>query len=291
MVEDIEILNAEDEKLRQMLGGLKKVKAPSNFDFQLKARIANAERNHSPRPFLLPSLRFVLPLSVVVLLAAFIVFNLSLSSGNQTTDVAVNTPQIQNETRIAVPETISTPVISTPVIQETTKANLPANKIEVKNSAPEIAVLNNKTAANKANIVIVKNSSAVRNNKFENTNNDFGGTRQGASRASEVITPENSNTNFNVKKPVEVIQNKISLQEILSQIGIEGDFAANGWKILSVKENSSAMRAGLKAGDLIEAIDDKKLSSDTDFTQNFSVKVFRILREGKQQVIDLTAKK
>lgn len=289
--EDTEILTADDEKLRRMLGGLKKVKAPANFNFQLKARIADAERNPSPRPFLLPSLRFVLPLSVIVLLAGFIMFNLSFTTGNQTADVAVNTPQIQNETEIAAPETISTPVISTPVIEETTTANLPANKIEVKNYAPEIAALNNKTLANKANVTVVKNPSDAQNSKSKNDlSSNSGGSIDRALKPSEVITAENSNLNSSVKKPVEVKQNKLSLREILSEIGIEGDFAASGWKILSVKENSSAKRAGLKAGDLIEAIDDKKLSSDTDFTQNFSVKVFRILREGKPQVIDLTAK-
>ena len=81
--EEIETLNADDEKLRQMLGGLKKVGAPKNFDFHLKARIANAKPEDFRKPLLLPWLRYVLPLCVIVLLAGFAIFNLSFSAGNQ----------------------------------------------------------------------------------------------------------------------------------------------------------------------------------------------------------------
>jgi hypothetical protein len=50
------------------------------------------------------------------------------------------------------------------------------------------------------------------------------------------------------------------------------------------------MLSDMKVGDLIETIDDTKLSSDTVFQQAFTVKVFRILRQGKQIVINLSAK-
>ncbi|MCU1288851.1 MAG: hypothetical protein JWN60_1080 [Acidobacteria bacterium] len=287
MAEEAEILTAEDRKLRQMLGGLKKVNAPANFNFQLKARIANAEKNHSPRPFLLPALRFVMPLSVIVLLAVFTFFNLSFRDGVQNEQIAQTAPKVQNEA-----QTVSNAVISKPIEQATAAPVAPVNKnIEAKTSVPEIARLETKAAANNANYIKIKDTaSSQKAGRERNSDNSFSGMRQSTLKIAEVLTQKSSNPNFGAAKPPLVQQSKISLQGVLLEIGIEANFDEKNWKILSIKENSPAMRAGFKSGDLIESIDDKQLSSDAVLLQKFSGKVFRILREGKQMIIDLTVK-
>ncbi len=74
-IKDSEILSAEDEKIRSLLGNLKRVGAPKDFDFRLKARFANAKSKKDYRTQFLPALRYVLPLSLVLLICAAVVFN------------------------------------------------------------------------------------------------------------------------------------------------------------------------------------------------------------------------
>ena len=42
LVEREEILSADEQKISYLIGSLEKVSAPNDFDFRLKARIANA---------------------------------------------------------------------------------------------------------------------------------------------------------------------------------------------------------------------------------------------------------
>lgn len=283
---EIEILTADDEKLRRMLGGLKKVGAPKNFDFHLKARIANAKPEDLRKPLFLPWLRYVLPLSVIILLTGFAFFNLSFSSGNQKgTDVAIGLPPIQNE--IKLPETDVKSPIETPL---TASANND-NKSESGIKKSEIVNLPKKPVQDNPNFIAVKNSSGKQSDKAKNrTNDNFNGMRQETLKIPKVITPQNANKNFGDPKQVSAAQAKIPLQEILARIGIEAVYADKGWKIVSVKEKSLAIVSEMKVGDLIEAIDDKKLASDTVFEKAFTGKVFRILRDGKQIFIELGAK-
>ena len=81
--DETEKLSADDKKTSPMLGGLKKVSAPKNFDFQLKARIATRSRaRFAPtRSFAVFALRAAFKRDV--LLAGFVFFNLSFSTENQ----------------------------------------------------------------------------------------------------------------------------------------------------------------------------------------------------------------
>ena len=287
---EIEALTADDKKLRQMLGGLKKVCAPKNFDFHLKARIANAKPEDLRQPFLLPWLRYVLPLSVIVLLAGFAFFNLSFSTGNQNApEVASDLPPNPNETANA-----SVEMPSNIIVEEPLTASVPANKnSEIRTLDPELIRSENKATQNKARAIVVKNSLAAPSNKRENDpKNNSSGSRDITLKDAPVLFERNANPNSENTKLLkdELPKIPLPLQEILSQLGVKADYTDRGWKIVSLKEKSPAMISGMKVGDFIEAIDDKKLSSDTVFQQAFTGKVFRIMRDGKQLLIELNAK-
>jgi hypothetical protein len=283
--EETEILTADDKKLHQLLGGLKKVNAPKNFDFQLKARIANTKPKDLRQPFLLPFLRYALPLSVIVLLAGFVFFNLSLSNENQ------DVPQIADKNQPTQIEPAPPETIAAPTINDSTIASTTANKNSIeKRDATEIVNTSKKAAQDNIKYVAEKNLPRKRAEKTENNSkNDFGGTVQRTAREMPVFK---SNTNAdpgNIKSP-SISQHKLSLREVLSGIGIQADYVENSWKILAVEENSRAMRAGLKAGDIIEAIDGKKPSSNTAFLKRFTGRMFEILRDGQPKIIDLNSK-
>lgn len=285
--EEIENLTADDEKLHRLLGGLKKVAAPKNFDFQLKARIANAQPNDLQKPFLLPWLRYVLPLSVIVLLAGFVVFNLSFSVDNTGAPQVADLPKNQTESAITPVETPSKAVIEEPVI-----ASVPTNKnSDIRTSEQVFVGSGSKATQNKAKTIAVKNSLVLPNNKRSNElKNNSGGSRDITLRDAPVLFERNTNLNSGNVKPPNVQQNVISLQQVLLQIGIEAEYTDKGWKVISIKDARLPMLSNMKSGDIIESIDDKKLSSDTVFQQAFTGKVFRILRDGKQIVINLNAK-
>ena len=89
--------NAEQTRVWQVIEHLETVDGPKDFDFRLKARIANAKPTDF-QPRFLPALRYVLPLSLAVLVFAFVVFNSGYFVGyNSAPQVAEkNPPTIEN---------------------------------------------------------------------------------------------------------------------------------------------------------------------------------------------------
>lgn len=66
-------------------------------------------------------------------------------------------------------------------------------------------------------------------------------------------------------------------------------YSGNGWRIAAVKE-TTAQKAGLKIGDVIEAINDQPIGERTSFKGQFSGKSIRLKREGATVMIDLSKK-
>jgi len=58
---------------------------------------------------------------------------------------------------------------------------------------------------------------------------------------------------------------------ILSILGVDCEFEDNGWKVKSVTSQSVAAKAGVKAGDVIEAINNVALTKDGVFLRSLSV--------------------
>ena len=75
--------------------------------------------------------------------------------------------------------------------------------------------------------------------------------------------------------------------EILEQLGAGTTISNAGVTVGSVKENSVAAKAGLKDGDVIEAIDRKPVGVKTTFPGQFSGRSITVRRDGKSVDIDL----
>jgi len=76
------------------------------------------------------------------------------------------------------------------------------------------------------------------------------------------------------------------VRNVLEILGIAADFSDEGWKVRSVVENGVASRAGIRAGDVIEAIDGQTIKGDT--LRRGSAKTFTVRRDGKQISLNLT---
>ncbi len=297
--ENTETLGADDEKLRRLLGSLKRVEAPKNFDFKLKARIAGGQPQNYRKPIFAPVLRYVLPLCVVVMLAAFVAFNMSSATDNQ--DVATSAGKIQPPQNAATPvdQTSTSPVPSGIVpaaIAATNAASEAVNQTESRQipvalpSSPKFAAERNETKFVAAKIPAGKSARNNINQTKPSVDGGFEGTRDITQKIDEPLQLKGINPAAQKTNADNFARGSISLRGILAEIGIEADVVEKNWTILSVKSETPAMRSGLKSGDIIQSIDDKNLSPEIETVQSFTGKTFRITRGGKLMIIELNTK-
>ncbi len=281
---DPETLSAEDEKLCRMLGSLKRVEAPNDFDFRVRARIAGASPAGYRAPFL-PVLRYVLPLGAVLLVLSGFVFNSLYFTGVQGVPTAAeNTFQPPAaEKQLAKSTLIENKIENNPVnISPPSDARNAAAVVPVKNkkAATEIA----------ARFTIEKFAGKVKTKTAaEELNPDgAGGTRLNSlTPPKQIITPPGINLG-NVNKttmnlPDFVTARPLTAKEVLSQLGIETAFENESWKVLSVRQNSPAERSGIKTGDAVQAIDGEKLTDKPMQNKRVEGKKL-IVRRGVQKI-------
>ena len=93
-----QIPNTENEEsITNLLGGLKRIEAPENFEFSVKARIANGEPKESASPFRF--LKIAVPTAALAGLAAFLYMSGFMSGDTPSVQVAEETtkPAIKNQ--------------------------------------------------------------------------------------------------------------------------------------------------------------------------------------------------
>jgi S1-C subfamily serine protease len=84
------------------------------------------------------------------------------------------------------------------------------------------------------------------------------------------------------------ISGKVSAPVVLRMLGIEASCSGVGCRVSSILMNSIASRVGLEPGDIIEAVDDKRINGAS--TIDGSVSSLRIVRGGKRSTIILTVR-
>jgi hypothetical protein len=85
-----QIPNTENERITDLLRGLKRVKAPENFEFGVKARIASGEPKYSSSPFAF--LKIAVPTAALAGLAMFLYLTGFMSGDIPTVQVVDQTP-------------------------------------------------------------------------------------------------------------------------------------------------------------------------------------------------------
>lgn len=278
----------EQTKLWEMLGGLNRVEAPKDFDFQLRARIARSKPEDYRQTGFFPALRYILPLSaILVVLSVVALSGLFLVDSNSIPSVAVSeTPNPLVNAAMPInnfvePKEISaekSPLVNNAPVYETNSL-----KPATLDQRPEVAGKkieggSKDSPHEKPNVVITPE------------NEDSGGglrDRDFTFGSPKVFTPSgipNPNQKTETNSNQNNAQTKIS--DILSMLGIK----ANSLKVVSVQKSSIAERSGVKVGDVIEAINGKKITGDTLEGKEVSVKSLTVLRNGERQEITLSNK-
>ena len=270
---ETETLSADEKRLREMCRTLKKLEAPKDFDFKLKARIANAKASDF-QPRLVPALlRYALPALGLILILGLLAYNGGFLSSNNPM------------------------VAGSPVAPQTT-TNLPQNDA-VTSFAPSDSTPDNNTAVSplpqdspKPNELAVRQPKKpalepLRRPKADET----GGSTDQSQKKAPIITPKNN-------MPRSVPQNSqdneasnpLPVREVLSQNGINADFENGRWTVKSVTPNSLGDSSGVKQNDVIEEIDNQPVSGATVFNKIVNGKTITVTRNGQKSIIKLRNK-
>jgi len=258
-----ELLDPDDAKVAHLLAGLKRVDAPTNFEFRLKARLANA--TPPARGFVPAFVKYAAPVALVAAVSSVLFVN-SSKSPETTASTAGMLPQIN---------------VSQPANSAAEVALPPPAAVEAVTERPVLAA-NPKRLTPLARPQV---GTDVRTPKEQNRSKDI------ALKGSRMILPRgfNSNTQTIELPPTSDIKPLRPAIDVFPILGIDAGYD-EGWKVRAIRKNSPADRAGVKAGDVLEAIDDNQLGKDAMFKSGFNGKVIKVKRDGKSVDLSLENK-
>lgn len=270
--------SSEQTRVWQMIDVLPRVDAPVNFDFRVKARIANSKSaDFQPRFF--PVLRYVMPLGMIVLFLGLIAFNMNYFSGDKAQQVEVTVPpaSIEKEMTASNPSFTNQNILPTVGNESSVASQLNANVVFVKNAQEtQIAAVYSKKR---------QQTKTPR----KNTEEIDGGSRDIAVSDPLIKLPRGLEPNRKIEMAPNPGNTKsFTAEEILPFLGIEIVLQNENRTVKSIKQNSLAERSGVKVGDVIEAIDGKKISDEPFSGRTIKGKTLTILRGTKKIEIALS---
>lgn len=248
--------NAQDSENRiaSMLSALPRIDAPDNFEFGVKAKIA-ARRDVQGGVRILPFLKVAAPLCLLLVIGAFFVFY-GPSTDRNVPDVVQNPAPSQ-----------STTIARAPQLEQPVPANL-APTVSEPRAAGEITGRQERDARS---IEPVRRTPVVKRWVAPATDvRTNGGSIDRTLGSANTISPPGFGGG------------DIPVGQVLGMLGVSADFVDGSWKVRSSAENTLARKAGMAAGDVIEAIDGRLLGEKTTFKGPVTPRSVRVKRDGKQ---------
>jgi hypothetical protein len=243
--------NLENDEISRLLGSLKQVEPPADFDVRVRAGIARGKTTVRHSWFPVPAR--VTAAMLVVVIGGYLGFRSLSTSGPQQQAAIISAPQIADEIIAEKPAALmdrGTAPVTDARAKDTVGVTPPRHDEGTLTSAP--------------------------GKRKTNGPNAGGGSTDVASGIPKIIAPTGAAPTFD-----------LSPKEALSGMGAEMDHSGTAWKVTEVKQNSLAERSGLKAGDVIEAFNKKGLTKKSAFPNRYAGKNVRVLRDGKTIVITL----
>ncbi|GIU82564.1 MAG: hypothetical protein D6687_06465 [Acidobacteria bacterium] len=263
-----------EREISQLISRLEKVKAPSDFTFKLKAKIAAEKQKRDRRKVLLIRLSYALPALIAVLSVALFTYflkerNEDLASFREN-QITKESPSLERDYKVENVTTLNREESSQKVQNQT--------KEKVKREGASVAELSTGDKDSS------KSASVVRANERKEKIAQF-------SRTEALSVPETAEFSSGKSLETPALERgdaKISFSEILKQIGIEGSFEEQGgFRVRFLKSNSVAERAGFKTEDLIVAIDEKVIGKQDMYFEKLEIKKFKVKRGAKELSITL----
>lgn len=244
------------EQVGELLGTLKRVEPPGDFDTRVRARITQGRPDVSGSwPLVLA--RIGVPAALLIALGGYFGWN--------ALDQPVNVPIVAEVQQQTQPEQPPAQVpIDQPIIQ----------------TEQLVAGRNPETGAN-ANLPAPVTVPYRADPREEGFSEDFGIT-PGRRILPRGLNPDRVITNANIAG-----NSRKSVTEVLGMLGIAASCSAAGCRVGSVVTSSIAEKSGIKAGDVIESIDGRSLLGNATFSGSFSAGSVRVRRDGSVRNIAL----
>lgn len=258
----------DERKVAEMLGGLKRVEAPGDFDFHLKARILKTRPADYRRASLLPILKYAMPMALFLVVGAGLVLN-GWYTNWRSPDLTVSTGEADNKDPVPVaPDSGSVPIsVPSAEVQPSRAAPLPQLAVKAPSSVP---------------IVRPDRDDPVRGGAVSSGGSRLmgGGNENIEVRRERGFEANNSNTAL-VSSPILPVK-PVTIRDALRSIGIEAELENGTWKVSTVKTTEIAGRMGVRPGDRVESIDGQAIDGSTTYKDGaFKVKSMRVTRDGK----------
>jgi hypothetical protein len=247
-----------DEKVANLLGGLKRVNAPENFESRVKARLSVSPLPYSNFGFL----KLAVPTAALAVLALFLFLSGYIGGDLPKVDVAEQAP---------------------PASVSDSKAGRNA---VLPNNAPQPAkeFRSDDVATVQPPPVNVKPAPP----KSQKNINRGGSYDEGYSPDKPIMGP-GFNTNqravTNSASEKEMRRPGVPASQLLSYTGTVIEFRSNEWVVNSVVQKSPAERIGLKAGDVVVALNEMPLARSTVFPSGVDLKTIRVRRGSNSLVL------
>ncbi|MCC6826075.1 MAG: hypothetical protein IT172_10065 [Acidobacteria bacterium] len=254
----------EEEAVSAALASLPRADAPPDFEMRVRAGIARGMPARKGGVLWKPVLAALLPLAVVGIAIGLFVFK------QDQTAVAVRPV----DTVVEIPATNS-------VADEPQSIDAPSAETAEARETPISEPLTQFTVP-----VRRRSSTPIRHTERTPASNE---TIDSSLKPGVQLFPKGLDPNAAPPpQPSDLGKAQaISMKEVIEQFGIEGGFGHGGWHITGVKPASAAERLGIKAGDVIEMIDQKPVEEKATFDGTFNGGSMQIRRDGAKVVVSL----
>ncbi len=247
-----------EERISMLLSALPRVEAPGDFGFRVKARIADGRHAQSSAKWLPTVIKTAVPLGLAVFVGGyFALTSLYIPNDPVAPLAAVETAE---PVRVHIQEQSIGAQVQPPLVLD---------KVSEEAKTPSVSDRARETAAK---------ASAIKRpvSRKTATDSDDSGSYVEAASDARKLSPGADPAN----KPETVVKGTPA-GEILTRIGVNALFGESGWKAESVSPNTVASRAGVKAGDIIESVDDQDMTDLGSVAKPATGKKLRVKRDGK----------
>lgn len=249
----------DDDPVSRLLSDLKRVDAPGDFEFRVRAGIAERRESSVGRSWLPGGLKVAVPTALLLMVGGYVGIGSLYSPAS-------------DQAAVAPPHTVEAapPAETRAVVQEPIEAAPAVNteRFVALNATPRpIEAVNRLVAA-------VPEKSGP-----ERPPANRGGSYDEAIREGQSISLFNADPNAGPNP------GKLSVKSVLGNMGISASLGAAGWVVISA--SGAALRSGVKAGDVIEAVNGQPVGRGTSFNSSFNGSSLRVRRDGKSVQISL----
>lgn len=248
-----------EAQISRLLASLPRVDAPGDFNFRVKARIAEGRPSEAPSRWFPLAARAALPVAAIALIGGYFGITAIYSPDEGPAQaVVVDSAPAQPEIRQPVQSLPPVGPQQDEVAAVVSEAETPVRPVQEPQTVRSVAVRNTVPKAPVSTPAADEASFDV------------------SAPIPKTLSPDEA-----TPKPSATVRQGDPAGEVLKRIGINALFGESGWKAESVSPDTAAAKAGVRAGDVIQSVDEQPLSDLGSVAKPAKGKKVTVLRDGR----------